>query len=100
MSAIIDEISSRKEKDIKSALLFFEKEYQLNHALGTSKKPVISIMNGITSNIFFLKKKWAGVLGFQFMGCSGLLLKRLGLLCQKLGLAFFQMSAVLSFSLD
>jgi hypothetical protein len=72
MSAIVEEISSREEKDIKSALMFFEKEYQLNHALGTSNKPIISIMNGITSNIFFSEKKWAVVLGFQFMGCFGL----------------------------
>jgi len=35
-----------------SALEFFKKEYELNHAIGTSKKPVISIMNGITSNYY------------------------------------------------
>ena len=49
--AIVQEISTGKESDINSALKFFETEYQLNHAIGTSKKPVISIMNGITSNL-------------------------------------------------
>ena len=48
--AIVEEISTGKESDIDSALRFFETEYQLNHAIGTSKKPIISVMNGITSN--------------------------------------------------
>ncbi|KAJ3035375.1 hypothetical protein HDV00_004019 [Rhizophlyctis rosea] len=37
-----------ESQGVPAALEFFEEEYKLNHLIGTSKKPIISIMNGIT----------------------------------------------------
>ena len=41
-------IKSQDPKDIAEQLLFFEQEYKLNHLISTTKKPYISILDGIT----------------------------------------------------
>jgi 3-hydroxyisobutyryl-CoA hydrolase len=35
---------------IQQAATFFEEEYKLNHLIATTRKPFISILNGITSS--------------------------------------------------
>ncbi|KAJ2994890.1 hypothetical protein HDV02_001256 [Globomyces sp. JEL0801] len=39
---------SQSNEDIETAFKFFEEEYKLNHLLATTKKPFVSILNGIT----------------------------------------------------
>jgi 3-hydroxyisobutyryl-CoA hydrolase len=34
--------------NVRGALQFFEEEYKMNHLIATSKKPIVSILNGIT----------------------------------------------------
>ncbi len=41
-------IKSQDPKNIAEQLQFFEQEYKLNHLIATTKKPYISILNGIT----------------------------------------------------
>ncbi len=53
----MDQVTSGDSQQFASALEFFEKEYKLNHLLGTSQKPIISIMNGITSKFIFRNNK-------------------------------------------
>ncbi|TPX61970.1 hypothetical protein SpCBS45565_g07134 [Spizellomyces sp. 'palustris'] len=48
VKALVTGALSGKPEDLAEALKFFEEEYQLNHLIGTLKKPFISIMNGIT----------------------------------------------------
>ena len=39
---------SQTPEAIEAASKFFEEEYKLNHLIATTKKPYISILNGIT----------------------------------------------------
>ncbi|KAJ3327257.1 hypothetical protein HDU91_004422, partial [Kappamyces sp. JEL0680] len=41
-------IQSQKPEDIATQLKFFEEEYKLNHLIATTKKPYVSVLNGIT----------------------------------------------------
>ena len=43
-------LSRRKPKE---QLNFFTKEYSLNHQIGTYSKPIVSILDGYTSKLFF-----------------------------------------------
>ncbi|KAJ1552559.1 hypothetical protein HK405_010859, partial [Cladochytrium tenue] len=45
---IVLKAKTRREEELAAALKFFEQEYQLNHLIGTLKKPFISLMDGIT----------------------------------------------------
>ncbi|KAI9095608.1 ClpP/crotonase-like domain-containing protein [Phlyctochytrium arcticum] len=45
---VVQQATSGEPEQIAQALKFFEEEYQLNHLIGTLKKPFISVMNGIT----------------------------------------------------
>lgn len=44
--ALLDEKLSMEER-----CDFFRKEYSLNHLIGTFRKPIISLLDGITSNL-------------------------------------------------
>lgn len=44
------------EAPILERAKFFKREYLLNHLIGTFKKPIISILDGITSRPFVLVK--------------------------------------------
>lgn len=48
---MVELASTGKLHDLEEALQFFRLEYKLNHLIGTSNKPFVSIMNGITSKI-------------------------------------------------
>ena len=75
-------VQEAAQGEASKAHTFFETEYKLNHLLGTSKKPVISILNGITSGSFnsaldkvshtyyTYKKKWEEELGLHGTGLS------------------------------
>ena len=58
--ALVERVQSGKKEDVLAALEFFEQEYKLDHLLGTSRKPIISIMDGITSMLFFITQLAVG----------------------------------------
>ena len=41
-------MKSQDHHELEKALEFFEEEYKLNHLISTTKKPFVSILNGIT----------------------------------------------------
>ncbi|KAJ1549616.1 hypothetical protein HK405_004261 [Cladochytrium tenue] len=45
---IVLKAKTRRAEEVAAGLKFFEQEYQLNHLIGTLKKPFISLMDGIT----------------------------------------------------
>ena len=49
---IVEQAMTQDPVQRKNALSFFEREYILNHLIGTFKKPFVSILNGITSMYF------------------------------------------------
>jgi 3-hydroxyisobutyryl-CoA hydrolase len=46
---IVITAKSQTKESLAKAAKFFEEEYKLNHLIATSKKPFVSILNGITS---------------------------------------------------
>ena len=46
---IVAMTNSGAKNAYSTALKFFEEEYKLNHLIATTKKPFISILDGITS---------------------------------------------------
>ena len=45
---VVRQLMSKDPAQKAAALSFFEQEYQLNHMLGTLKKPLVAVLNGIT----------------------------------------------------
>lgn len=48
---IVSTVKSGVKNAHATALKFFEEEYKLNHLIATTKKPFISILDGITSTL-------------------------------------------------
>ena len=47
--ALVQEMKDNKESGRDNALMFFEKEYVLDHLIATADTPIISILDGICS---------------------------------------------------
>jgi enoyl-CoA hydratase/carnithine racemase len=39
----------KQHKDTDKQIEFFKTEYALNHLIGTSKKPIVALLDGVTS---------------------------------------------------
>ncbi|KAJ3190347.1 hypothetical protein HDU85_000643 [Gaertneriomyces sp. JEL0708] len=48
VKSVVKGAMSGKAEELAQSVKFFEEEYRLNHLIGTSTKPFISVMNGIT----------------------------------------------------